>query len=70
MVGTEPVTVGEGKVAAWRGLGFTAPAVALGDSKWDLPLLEIAGVGYLLRQEPRPTIWPTALKSRADAAPR
>ncbi len=45
---TEPVTVGEGKVAAWRSLGLPPPAVALGDSKWDLPLLESAGAGYLL----------------------
>lgn len=44
----EPAPVGHGKVAAWRQLGLPAPDVALGDSKWDGPLLASARRGFLL----------------------
>lgn len=44
----EPVSVGDGKVLAWQASGRTPPALALGDSRWDLPLLHSAGVGHLV----------------------
>lgn len=46
----EPVPVGEGKVLAWRKLGLPPPDVALGDSRWDLPLLGSARVGLFLQR--------------------
>ncbi len=44
----EPPSVGEGKVGAWLREGLPRPALALGDSKWDLPLLESAERGLRL----------------------
>ena len=44
----EPVSVGWGKVAAWEAAGLPKPAIALGDSKWDLPLLGHATQGFWL----------------------
>lgn len=46
----QPISVGEGKVAAWQASGRTAPALGLGDSLWDLPLLRSAAKGHLLRR--------------------
>lgn len=43
-----PVPIGQGKVDAWRALQLPMPELALGDSSWDLPLLESARVGLLL----------------------
>ena len=44
----EPVPIGAGKVAAWRALGLPPPDLALGDSRWDVPLLQSARTGMLL----------------------
>lgn len=44
----EPVPIGEGKVSAWQALGLPQPDLALGDSRWDLPLLRSARKGLLL----------------------
>jgi phosphoserine phosphatase len=44
----EPVPVDEGKPAAWAALGFAAPDLSLGDSKWDAGLLRMAKVGLRL----------------------
>lgn len=44
----EPVTVGWGKVHAWQAQGWPQPDIALGDSKWDLPLLAHAKQGFWL----------------------
>ncbi len=44
----EPAPVIEGKVAAWRARGLPPPALALGDSPWDVPLLESAAVSFRL----------------------
>lgn len=44
----EPAPVGFGKVAAWERLGLTQPEIALGDSRWDAPLLAMARHGFLL----------------------
>lgn len=41
----EPVSVEHGKPAAWRARGLPRPALALGDSRWDEPLLEYAHTG-------------------------
>ncbi|MSP91019.1 MAG: hypothetical protein EXR79_04320 [Myxococcales bacterium] len=41
----EPVPIGQGKVEAWHVAGLPQPALALGDSAWDLPLLNLAAVG-------------------------
>lgn len=42
----EPAPVGPGKAAAWRAAGYPAPAVALGDSVYDEPLLGLAARGF------------------------
>ncbi len=52
----EPVSVEAGKPAAWRALDLPQPALALGDSKWDLPLLESACVGLRLQHAARETV--------------
>jgi phosphoserine phosphatase len=44
----EPAPVGWGKVEAWRRRGWAAPDLALGDSRWDAPLLVSARQGLLL----------------------
>ncbi len=44
----EPAPIAEGKVAAWRARDLPRPALALGDSRWDLPLLEFAELGFRL----------------------
>jgi phosphoserine phosphatase len=44
----EPAPVIEGKVAAWRARGLPPPALALGDSQWDGPLLRSAAVSFRL----------------------
>ncbi len=44
----EPAPVGDGKVGAWKARGLPRPALALGDSKWDRPLLEFAERGLLV----------------------
>lgn len=44
----EPAPVGFGKVAAWLELGLAQPQIALGDSRWDAPLLAMARHGFLL----------------------
>lgn len=44
----EPASIGDGKVDAWRVRGLPAPALAFGDSRWDLPLLHSAGLGMRL----------------------
>lgn len=44
----QPISVGEGKVAAWQTSGRRPPALGLGDSRWDLPLLHSASRGHLL----------------------
>lgn len=44
----EPASVGHGKVQAWQSLGLPQPALALGDSKWDAPLLHAAQRGMAL----------------------
>ncbi len=49
----EPAPVGWGKVAAWQRLGLPKPAVALGDSAWDGPLLAMAERGMLLTKASR-----------------
>ncbi len=46
----EPAPVGLGKVAAWRRRGLAKPDIALGDSRWDGPLLASAKVGFLLQK--------------------
>lgn len=46
----QPVSVGDGKVAAWQQSGRPAPALGLGDSRWDLPLLRSSHEGHLLRR--------------------
>ena len=46
----EPAPVGYGKVAAWAARGLPQPALALGDSKWDAPLLAMAKCGFLLEK--------------------
>jgi phosphoserine phosphatase len=47
----EPAPVFEGKVEAWRARGLPPPAVALGDSPWDEPLLRSAALGFRLLPE-------------------
>ncbi|MBM4344839.1 MAG: haloacid dehalogenase-like hydrolase [Deltaproteobacteria bacterium] len=49
----EPAPVGWGKVAAWQARGLPQPAVALGDSTWDGPLLAMASQGFLLTKASR-----------------
>ncbi len=44
----EPATVGPGKVAAWQARGLPPVNLALGDSRWDEPLLAHAHVGFWL----------------------
>jgi phosphoserine phosphatase len=44
----QPIAIGAGKVAAWQATQRTAPALALGDSPWDVPLLNSAEVGLWL----------------------
>ena len=46
----EPAPVGNGKVQAWQRRGLPPPDLALGDSRWDLPLLRSARVGLLLER--------------------
>ncbi len=46
----EPAPVGFGKVEAWQRLGLAQPQVALGDSRWDGPLLQMAQAGFLLQK--------------------
>lgn len=44
----QPLPIGFGKVHAWQAAGLPQPAVALGDSRWDLPLLAHAVEGFWL----------------------
>jgi phosphoserine phosphatase len=44
----EPASIGFGKVAAWQQAGLPQPALALGDSRWDGPLLASAQQGLRL----------------------
>ncbi|MCA9546317.1 MAG: haloacid dehalogenase-like hydrolase, partial [Myxococcales bacterium] len=44
----EPAPVGPGKALAWQAAGHAAPAVALGDSVHDEPLLALATLGFRL----------------------
>lgn len=44
----EPASIGFGKVAAWQRTGLPQPKLALGDSRWDGPLLASAQVGLRL----------------------
>jgi phosphoserine phosphatase len=46
----EPAPIGHGKVEAWQQRGLPTPDVALGDSRWDLPLLRSAKLGLLLQR--------------------
>lgn len=46
----EPAPIGHGKVEAWQRLELPPPDVALGDSRWDLPLLRSARQGLLLQR--------------------
>lgn len=46
----EPAPVGFGKVEAWQLLGLPQPQLALGDSRWDGPLLQMAQTGFLLQK--------------------
>ncbi len=41
----QPLPVGQGKVGVWRQLGLPTPALAVGDSDWDRPLLAFADTG-------------------------
>lgn len=52
----EPIPIGHGKVSALTAAGVDAPAVALGDSRWDGPMLDFARCGVLLA----PAAWRTA----------
>ena len=61
----EPAPVGLGKVAAWRALGLPRPDIALGDSRWDGPLLASAKVGFLLQKA---SLDPFAAQSAAQVA--
>ena len=45
-----PWPIDTGKPAACRARGRTPPAVALGDTQWDLPLLQWAQQGYMLNR--------------------
>lgn len=47
-VDIEPAPIAEGKVEAWKASGRPRPALALGDSRWDLPLLRFAELGMRL----------------------
>lgn len=51
----EPAPVGFGKVDAWHRLGLTQPHLALGDSRWDGPLLQMAKHGFLLEKASKDT---------------
>jgi hypothetical protein len=44
----EPAPIGEGKVQAWQLRQLPPPDLALGDSRWDLPLLQSARLGLLV----------------------
>ncbi len=44
----EPASIGFGKVAAWQRTGLPQPRLALGDSRWDGPLLASAQQGLRL----------------------
>ncbi|MBI5610322.1 MAG: haloacid dehalogenase-like hydrolase [Deltaproteobacteria bacterium] len=44
----EPASIGFGKVTAWQRAGLPQPKLALGDSRWDGPLLAAAQVGLRL----------------------
>ena len=46
----EPIPIGHGKVEAWHAAGLPVPALALGDSAWDLPLLNMAACGLQLKR--------------------
>ncbi len=43
-----PWPIGEGKPAAWRARGLPPADVALGDTRWDQPLLDSAVTGCML----------------------
>lgn len=43
-----PWPIDTGKPAACRSRGKSAPAVALGDTRWDMPLLQWASQGFML----------------------
>ena len=47
---SDPATlpVGVGKMAHWRDRGLPAPALAVGDSMWDVPLLSMASIGVMI----------------------
>ncbi len=64
----EPAPVGWGKVAAWQRLGLPQPAVALGDSAWDGPLLAMAQRGILLPKASRDPHGRAAAQAVVDAA--
>ena len=51
----EPAPVGFGKVDAWQRRGLPQPEVALGDSRWDGPLLQMAKRGFLLQKASKDT---------------
>lgn len=60
----EPVPIGDGKVAAWTVQNLPPPDLALGDSKWDGPLLRSARRGLLLQracEDPQCDLEPTPI---------
>ncbi len=50
----EPTPIDAGKVAAWVARGLPPPALALGDSRWDVPLLRSAEMGMRISRCDRP----------------